>query len=349
MLADVPGLIEGASHGAGLGLEFLRHLERTRTLIHVVDASAGVDAARDALATVRAEVEAYSPELAARPSVIAFNKIDLPAGSQAADELMLEFPGSFSISAQRGDGCQRAPAGSRRAGGARDSRRPGAAAPPGLHRIYRPRPRRVVTNDVVREGDGFRVVGELVERMVGRIDLDNEEAVARLQRKLAAAGVDAALAAAGCREGDTVRIGDAEFTLQRGRALLMPVLVFGGTFDPVHNGHLAIARQARIATGSGAVWFVPAALAPLRDPPRATPEERLELLEAACDELDEPGMSVLDLAIRRGGVSYTADVMDALRAEFPATGSRRAGRRRRGANHRSVASCRRSSRAGSDS
>ena len=85
-------------------------------------------------------------------------------------------------------------------------------APAGLHRIYRPRPRRVVTNDVVREGDGFRVVGELVERMVGRIDLDNEEAVARLQRKLAAAGVDAALAAAGCREGDTVRIGDAEFT-----------------------------------------------------------------------------------------------------------------------------------------
>jgi nicotinate-nucleotide adenylyltransferase len=97
----------------------------------------------------------------------------------------------------------------------------------------------------------------------------------------------------------------------------MPVLVFGGTFDPVHNGHLAIARQARLATGSGAVWFVPAAVGPLRDPPRATPEERLELLEAACHVSDEPGMAVLDLAIRRGGVSYTADVMDALRSEFP--------------------------------
>jgi len=84
-------------------------------------------------------------------------------------------------------------------------------APAGLHHIYRPRPRRVVTNDVVREGDGFRVSGDVVERMVRRIDLDNEEAVARLQRKLAAAGVDAALAAAGCREGDTVLIGDAEF------------------------------------------------------------------------------------------------------------------------------------------
>lgn len=211
VLADVPGLIEGASHGAGLGLEFLRHLERTRTLIHVVDASVGVDAAREALATVQAEVEAYSPELAVRPSVVAFNKIDLPEATAAADELMVAFPGSFRISAQRGDGC-----GELLLAAAELAERvirdaPGPA-PAGLHRIYRPRPRRVVTNDVVREGDGFRVVGELVERMVGRIDLDNDEAVARLQRKLAAAGVDAALAAAGCREGDTVRIGDAEFT-----------------------------------------------------------------------------------------------------------------------------------------
>jgi GTP-binding protein len=211
VLADVPGLIEGASHGAGLGLEFLRHLERTRALIHVVDASVGVDAAREALATVRAEVEAYSPELAGRPSVVAFNKIDLPEASAAADELMVAFPGSFKISAQRGDGCSDLLLAAAELAQRVIRDAPGPA-PPGLHRIYRPRPRRVVTHDVVREGDGFRVVGELVERMVGRIDLDNEEAVARLQRKLAAAGVDAALAAAGCREGDTVRIGDAEFT-----------------------------------------------------------------------------------------------------------------------------------------
>lgn len=93
------------------------------------------------------------------------------------------------------------------------------------------------------------------------------------------------------------------------------VLVFGGTFDPVHNGHLSIASQARSATEADAVWFVPAALAPLRDPPRATPDERFDLLIAACDRT---GMAVLDVAIRRGGISYTADVMDALRSEFPA-------------------------------
>ncbi len=211
VLADVPGLIEGASHGAGLGLEFLRHLERTRTLVHVVDASAGADAARAALATVRAELEAYSPELAGRPAVVAFNKIDLPEGAAAADALADEFPGSFRISAQRGDGCRELLLGAAELAGRVIHDAPGPA-PRGLHRVYRPRPRRLVTTDVVREGDGFRVAGDLVERMVGRIDLENDEAVARLQRKLAAAGVDAALAAAGCREGDTVHIGDAEFT-----------------------------------------------------------------------------------------------------------------------------------------
>ena len=211
VLADVPGLIEGASRGAGLGLEFLRHLERTRTLVHVVDASAGVDAARIALATVRAELEAYSPELAGRPSVVAFNKIDLPDGADAASVLAVEFPGSFRISAQHGDGCRELLIAAAELAGRVIRDAPGPA-PPGLHRVYRPRPRRVVTNDVIREDGGFRVAGEVVERMVGRIDLDNDEAVARLQRKLRAAGVDAALAAAGCREGDTVRIGDAEFT-----------------------------------------------------------------------------------------------------------------------------------------
>ncbi|MFI5285948.1 MAG: nicotinate (nicotinamide) nucleotide adenylyltransferase [Candidatus Dormibacteria bacterium] len=94
-------------------------------------------------------------------------------------------------------------------------------------------------------------------------------------------------------------------------------LVFGGTFDPVHNGHLAIARQARLATGVNSVWFVPAALAPLRDPPHATPEQRFELLVAARDDGREVGMEVLDVALRLGGISYTAGVMEALRTEHP--------------------------------
>jgi nicotinate-nucleotide adenylyltransferase len=94
-------------------------------------------------------------------------------------------------------------------------------------------------------------------------------------------------------------------------------IVFGGTFDPVHNGHLAIASQAREAIDAAELWFVPAALAPLRDPPCATSQDRLELLEAACAASGQPGLRALDLAIRRGGISYTADVMDALRSDHP--------------------------------
>jgi GTP-binding protein len=142
--------------------------------------------------------------------VLAFNKVDLPEAAVAAAALAAEFPGSFSISAQRGDGCHDLLLAAAALAG-RETRDAPVAALPDLHRVYRPRPRRVAGNDIIREGDAFRVAGELVERMVGRIDLDNEEAVARLQRKLAAAGVDAALAAAGCREGDTVLIGDSEF------------------------------------------------------------------------------------------------------------------------------------------
>jgi len=95
------------------------------------------------------------------------------------------------------------------------------------------------------------------------------------------------------------------------------ILVFGGTFDPVHCGHLSIARQARERTGADATWFVPAALAPLRDAPQAPAAERLELLRAACAGEGDSSEVVLDIAVRRGGVSYTADVMDALRAEHP--------------------------------
>jgi nicotinate-nucleotide adenylyltransferase len=94
------------------------------------------------------------------------------------------------------------------------------------------------------------------------------------------------------------------------------VLVFGGSFDPVHNGHLSIAAQARERTGAAEVWFVPAAVAPMRDHLAAAPEDRLALLAVATG--DQPHSRVLDLAVRTGGVSYTAETMETLRREHPA-------------------------------
>jgi nicotinate-nucleotide adenylyltransferase len=94
-------------------------------------------------------------------------------------------------------------------------------------------------------------------------------------------------------------------------------LVFGGSFDPVHNGHLAIAAQASEQSGADEVWFIPAAIAPMRDHLAAPPEERLALLRTAVVGMS--GVRVLDLAVRAGGVSYTAETMDVLHRDHPAT------------------------------
>ncbi|HVS44975.1 MAG TPA: GTPase ObgE [Candidatus Dormibacteraeota bacterium] len=215
VFADVPGLIEGAHRGAGLGIDFLRHLERTRLLVHVVDTAAGVEAARDALATVRAELAAFSPVLAERERLVALNKVDVPEGRAAAAVLALSEPAAIEISAAGGEGIEELLG--RVAVLVAEARRAAvAAAPPladtGEHRVYRHRPRRLGDVQVVREEDGWRVVGEALEREVAMTDLNSDDAVARLQRRMRTAGVDAALRAAGCAEGDTVRIGKAEFT-----------------------------------------------------------------------------------------------------------------------------------------
>ena len=95
------------------------------------------------------------------------------------------------------------------------------------------------------------------------------------------------------------------------------VIVFGGTFDPVHVGHLAIAEQSLKHTRMDAVWFVPANVPPLRAAAAAPAETRLAMLRAATD--GHRGFTVLDSELRRGGVSYTADTMRALRAMYPDT------------------------------
>jgi GTP-binding protein len=240
VVADVPGLIEGAHQGAGLGIDFLRHLERTRVLIHVVDCSAGLEEARLALRQVEFELAAFSATLAARPGLVALNKTDLPAAAAVAAELGREIAGAHLISAATRQGTDDllAAAATLVAGARRDGSEAAAAAAAagpdaagaqawpdaapvseGGHRVYRHIPRHVEPPAVSREADGaYRVVSPAVERMVERTDLVEEDAVARLQRRLLAAGVDAALAAAGCRGGDTVRIGEEEFSFVEGLA-----------------------------------------------------------------------------------------------------------------------------------
>jgi GTP-binding protein len=211
-VADVPGLIEGAHLGAGLGIGFLRHLQRTRSLVQVVDASSGPEAAVQAYSEVHRELRAWDEELAARPRVVAANKVDLMVGRDRARvvKALREAAGAASavlqVSALTGEGLDGL---LQESLGLARGREP---LDPGGFRLY-PGPRPTRQEVVVEGGAGrYRVVGERVLRLVAAADLDDPEEVTRLQRQLRRLGVESQLSASGASEGDVVEIGDVEFT-----------------------------------------------------------------------------------------------------------------------------------------
>ena len=208
VVADIPGLIEGAAGGAGLGLRFLRHVERTRVLVYLVDGSRP-DPWAD-LATIRREVEAYSPELAKRPSVVAVNKVDLPE-AQALRRRSRRRAVHW-VSAMTGEGVPELLEAIDQALAAAPRPTPAEPAAPVIRlrrRRARPEPPRVE-----RRAWGFEVGGEAVERLVERTDLDSEQGLQRFQMALDRLGVSSALEEAGAEPGDSVRIGQVEFEYQ---------------------------------------------------------------------------------------------------------------------------------------
>jgi GTP-binding protein len=197
VVADVPGLVEDAHMGKGLGLRFLRHVSRCRALVYVVDLSGEPD--RD-LAMVRIEVDAFDPALARRRSLVVGTKTDLLPGGAA------ELPRGFdlAVSGLTGEGLA----------DLRDRIKELVAAarteepPRAPYVVLRPGREPFI---VRKEGDRFRVLGPRVERWVAEVDLDDAREVARLQRRLAQAGVERRLAEAGAHRGDEVLIGEAAF------------------------------------------------------------------------------------------------------------------------------------------
>ncbi len=210
VLADLPGLIEGAHEGRGLGDLFLRHASRCRAFLHMLDASD--EAAYAGFLAVREEVRLYDPEIAQRPYVVALNKLDLPVAREAADGLRarLEALGAsvVAISAASGLGLAELSDAVWRLAALAPQQEPLPAEtkerqdPTAFH--------------VVPEGDGFRVEGVTVERRVAMTDLDSERAVKSLQRYLKRKGVEAALKRAGAQTGQSVHIRDHEFEFIEG-------------------------------------------------------------------------------------------------------------------------------------
>ncbi len=274
VIADIPGLIEGASDGAGLGHEFLAHVERTRLLVHVLDLQPldGSDPVANH-ATVERELELHDPRLAALPRVLALSKADLVTAKAAAaakadwerrlgpdvpvlvtssatraglDELatllMHRIPvdpgGSRASVNAAGDRATLTAAPAAAAAGAPAAGAPAAGAPAAgvsaatgpaeqasdseaalvdlpEHRVFRPAAERSYTVQRV-DDHSFRVVGKGIERLVARYDLDNEDALAHLERRLRGIGVIRALEAEGFEPGNDVEIAGVAFELDPG-------------------------------------------------------------------------------------------------------------------------------------
>jgi GTP-binding protein len=204
VVADIPGLVEGAHEGRGLGHRFLRHIIRCRVLAIVVDLS-GQDPAADAR-TVLAELAAYDPALAERPMVLAATKADLvePEVRDRWLTALAPIAPTVSVSGVTGEGVEelreRLASTAREAVEAEPERAPLVVLRPGRERFT-----------VRREGERFRVIGRHVERWVAETDFEDPAQVVSLQNRLRREGVERRLAAAGARRGDEVVIGDRAF------------------------------------------------------------------------------------------------------------------------------------------
>ena len=254
--------------------------------------------------------------------LVAFNKVDLPAAAEAwpvfrrkreADGLAV-----VAISAATGEGVDAFRA------------RLADLLPDSSDMSEPPEPAGIVVHRIEAMGDGFtiepeedgvfRVRGMRIERIAAQTNFDVEESAERFQRDLAQLGIDAGLRRAGIVPGDLVRIGadrarmgagtvGRAVTAARSRRL---VGVFGGTFDPIHLAHLAVAEEARDSLGLERVLFVPAGVPPHKPGQPISPAaDRLAMVEAG--DRGQPGFGVSRIELDRPGPSYTVDTLEALR------------------------------------
>jgi len=239
VLADVPGLIEGAASGAGLGDEFLAHIERCRALVHLVevDPPEGSPAPERAYEIIRGELSSYGAGLDRLPEIVVLSKRDLLPGDEvesrarAFREALPGQPQVLTVSAATGEGLDELKAAILAAVPALDHRRqtPVGGSDPTVaahasdptvatesfeaeHITYRPAARQGYAVEQ-ESGGAFRVHGRGVELLVERHDLSNHEALGYLEQRLIDMGVVAALRSAGFQPGDEVRIGDESFEL----------------------------------------------------------------------------------------------------------------------------------------
>ena len=205
VMVDLPGLIEGAHEGTGLGDRFLRHAERTRVLVHLMDGARPKDDILSDKAVIEHELASWNPQLAQRPTIPVLSKMDLPEARERFEQLREEIPGLRAVSAATGEGVRELLFAAWTMIASAPIPTP---AESGIPRIV------LTPSDPfeIAVEDGVYVVrGERVERLAAMTDFDNDEALGRFEAALARLGVDKRLRELGAHDGDTVRIAEVEF------------------------------------------------------------------------------------------------------------------------------------------
>ncbi|MDP6647742.1 MAG: GTPase ObgE [Dehalococcoidales bacterium] len=209
-LAEIPGLIEGAHLGRGLGHDFLRHAMRTKILIHLIDGTS-VSPVEDVV-RVNTELGLFEPELAQKPQTVAVNKIDLPAVQARLGEMKQAFYQAgmsvFFVSAVTGEGVGELMEQTMKMLIQVETRVAVGTGTP--QKVFRPRPRNPLTS-VRKEGDAFVIAAPELERVVARVDVTGAEVRRHLRGQLDRLGVARALVKAGVKPGDKVRCGHFEW------------------------------------------------------------------------------------------------------------------------------------------
>jgi GTPase len=215
ILAEIPGLIEGAHTGKGLGHSFLKHAMRTKVTLHLIDGSSA--APLEDMFKVNNELAMFDATLAARPQVVAINKIDLPAVKKQMKSLKTAFKEAgvtpLFISAASGKGLpeliqaiwlilQEVEAKAKEA----------AASAPQVVNVLHPKPVFKTSNKVHKRGNAYILVDTAIEKLVGNLDMDNPDDLNELNQGLEKLGVNKMLKQAGARSGDTVKTGNMEWT-----------------------------------------------------------------------------------------------------------------------------------------
>ena len=212
VIADIPGIIEGASQGVGLGLKFLRHIERTRLLLHVIDVSGSENRNPvEDFKIINEELKKYSEKLATRKQIIVANKVDAMQDETLYKELEelanKENIKIFKVSAATGEGLKEL----FRYVSEVIRTLPKETIVEGNERVVYTLKEDIAEFEIIKENGEFIVQGPAVDRLMGRVNLEDNESLYYFQKTLRNLGIEEALKREGVQEGDTVRFNDWEF------------------------------------------------------------------------------------------------------------------------------------------